>query len=127
MAAPAIFHVQGLTTNINYILGAAVWAIAIISLAEVARAVRLVNILAAIAIMVLPWLIDGGVGMMTLSRLNNLIVGALVIVLSIPLGKIKNAYGNWNRPIVDDVLYGIKEPKQALNDAAAKSAKVLEW
>jgi multiple sugar transport system substrate-binding protein len=28
---------------------------------------------------------------------------------------------------IDEVMYGIKEPKQALNDAAAKSAKVLGW
>ena len=28
---------------------------------------------------------------------------------------------------LDEVYYGLKEPKQALNDAAAKSAKVLGW
>jgi hypothetical protein len=28
---------------------------------------------------------------------------------------------------LDEVYYGIKEPKQALDDAAAKSAKVLGW
>jgi multiple sugar transport system substrate-binding protein len=28
---------------------------------------------------------------------------------------------------IDEVTYGIKEPKQALDDAAAKSAKVLGW
>jgi multiple sugar transport system substrate-binding protein len=31
------------------------------------------------------------------------------------------------REAIDDVYYGIKEPKQALDDAAAKSAKVLGW
>jgi hypothetical protein len=100
MAAPAVFQTQGLSANINYVLGAAVWAIAIIALAEVARAARFVNILAAIALMVPPWLLDGGVGMVTLSSLNNPIVGTLIIVLSIPPGKIKNAYGSWNRLII---------------------------
>jgi multiple sugar transport system substrate-binding protein len=28
---------------------------------------------------------------------------------------------------LDDVFHGLKEPKQALDDAAAKSAKVLGW
>jgi multiple sugar transport system substrate-binding protein len=28
---------------------------------------------------------------------------------------------------IDEVYYGIKEPKQALDDAAIKSAKVLGW
>jgi hypothetical protein len=103
MAAPAVFQTQGLSANINYVLGTAVWAIAIIALAEVARGIRFVNIALAIALMVLPWLIDGSnsAGMATmLSNFNNLVVGALVIVLSIPPGKIKNTYGSWNRLIV---------------------------
>lgn len=28
---------------------------------------------------------------------------------------------------IEEVYYGIKEPKQALDDAAARSAKVLGW
>ena len=28
---------------------------------------------------------------------------------------------------IDEVMYGIKEPKQALDEAATKSAKVLGW
>lgn len=31
------------------------------------------------------------------------------------------------REVIEDVYYGIKEPKQALDDAAAKSAKALGW
>jgi multiple sugar transport system substrate-binding protein len=31
------------------------------------------------------------------------------------------------RQAIDDVQFGIKEPKQALDDAATKSAKLLGW
>jgi len=31
------------------------------------------------------------------------------------------------RQTIEDVYHGIKEPKQALDDAAAKSAMVLGW
>ena len=31
------------------------------------------------------------------------------------------------RQAIDDVYYGIKEPKRALDDAATRSAKVLGW
>ena len=31
------------------------------------------------------------------------------------------------REAIEDVYYGIKEPRQALDDAGAKSAKVLGW
>jgi multiple sugar transport system substrate-binding protein len=31
------------------------------------------------------------------------------------------------RQAIDEVYYGVKEPKEALNDAAAKSALILGW
>jgi hypothetical protein len=87
--------------NIDYVLGSVVWVIAVIALAEVAHATRFVNIVTAIALMVLPWLLgDNGGGGTMMSSLNNLAVGALIIALSIPPGKIKNTYGSWNRLII---------------------------
>ena len=54
------------------------------------------------------------------------------------IGMIESGYNRPNIPeypqiaehikqALDDVFYGLKEPKQALDDAAAKSAKVLGW
>ncbi len=97
LAAPAVFQVQKLVGNIDFVFGAAIWVIAIIAFAEVARAIRLVNIVLAIGLMVLPWLLGGG---SVVYGLNNVLVGALIIVLSVPTGKIKNAYGSWNRLII---------------------------
>jgi multiple sugar transport system substrate-binding protein len=31
------------------------------------------------------------------------------------------------RQAIEDVYYGLKDPKQALDEAAAKSAEVLGW
>lgn len=31
------------------------------------------------------------------------------------------------RQAIEDVYYGLKEPKQALDEAAAKSARILGW
>jgi multiple sugar transport system substrate-binding protein len=31
------------------------------------------------------------------------------------------------REAIEDIYYDIKQPKQALNDASAKSAKALGW
>jgi len=55
------------------------------------------NIVLALFVIVLPWLIGGGT---LASGLNDLIVGLLIIGLSIPPGKIKNTYGNWNPLLV---------------------------
>jgi len=72
-------------------------SVAIIAFAEVARTARLINVALALAIIVLPWLLGGAT---LTSGFNDLIAGALIIVLSIPPGKIRNTYGSWNPLIV---------------------------
>jgi len=97
MAAPAVFQTQGGAAHSDHILGALVVTVAIIAFAEVARAARFINIALAIGIIVLPWLLGGG----TLAAgINDLIIGLLIIVLSIPPGKIRNTYESWNPFIV---------------------------
>ena len=97
MVAPAVFQTQGQAAHSDHILGALVVTVAIIACAEVTRAARFINIALALGIIVLPWLLGGG----TLAAgLNDLIIGALLIVLSIPPGKIKNTYHGWNPLIV---------------------------
>ena len=93
MIAPDVFQTQGQAAHSDHILGALVVTVAIVAFAEVTRAARFINIALALGIIVLPWLLSGG----TLAAgLNDLIIGALVIVLSIPPGKIKNTYDSWN-------------------------------
>jgi len=97
MASPAIFGTQGSAAHSDHVLGALVVTVAIVAFAEVARAARFINVLLALGLIVLPWLLGGA----TLSAgINDLIVGALIIMLSIPPGKIKNTYDSWNPLIV---------------------------
>ncbi|MEP6985253.1 MAG: vitamin K epoxide reductase family protein, partial [Chloroflexota bacterium] len=97
MAAPSIFQTQGSVAHSDHILGALVVTVAIVAFAEVARAARFINIVLALGIILLPWLLGGAT---LASGINDLIIGLLVIALSIPPGKIKNTYGNWNPLIV---------------------------
>ncbi len=97
MATPSVFQTQGLAADSNHILGALVVTVAIIAMAEVTRAARFINIALAFGIVVLPWLLAGGT---LTASINNLLIGALIIVLSISPGKIMNSYGDWNPLIV---------------------------
>ncbi|MEP7347115.1 MAG: vitamin K epoxide reductase family protein, partial [Gemmatimonadaceae bacterium] len=97
MGAPGVFQTSGTVANSDQVLGALVVTVAVIVLAEVARAARFINIVLALFVIVLPWLIGGGT---LASGLNDLIVGILIIGLSIPPGQIKNTYGNWNPLVV---------------------------
>lgn len=93
MFAPAVFQTQGQAAHSDHILGALVVTVAIIAMAEVARAARFINVALALAIIVLPWLLGGAT---LASSVNDLVVGLLIIVLSIPPGKIRNTYESWN-------------------------------
>ena len=97
MAAPGVFQTQGQVANSDQVLGALVITVTMIALAEVGRAVRFINIVLALGVIVLPLLLGGGT---LASGLNDLIVGVLIIGLSIPPGKIKNTYGSWN-PLIN--------------------------
>lgn len=97
MAAPAVFQTQGRTAHSDHLLGALVVTVAIIACAEVTRAARFINIALALGIIVLPWVFGGAT---LASGINDLIIGVLIIALSIPPGKIKNTYGEWNALIV---------------------------
>jgi hypothetical protein len=97
MIVPDIFQTQGQAANSDHILGALVVTVAIVAFAEVTRAARFINIALALAIIVLPWLLGGAT---FASSINNLIIGLSVIALSIPPGRIKNTYNNWNALIV---------------------------
>ncbi len=97
MAAPAVFQTAGGAAHSEHILGALIVTFSIIAFAEVGRAARFINILLALGIIALPWLLGGGT---LASGVNNLLVGALVIALSIPPGEIKNTYAGANPLIV---------------------------
>jgi hypothetical protein len=97
MAAPAVFQTQGWAAHSDHILGALVVTVAITAMAEVARAARFINVALALAIIVLPWLLGGAT---LASSVNDLVVGLLIIVVSIPPGKIRNTYASWNPLVV---------------------------
>lgn len=97
MAAPGVFGTQGTAADSNHLVGALVATFAAIALGEVTRAARFVNVVAAAWIIAAPWLLSGATPAATW---NNVIVGALVALLSIPRGGVRERYGSWNRLIV---------------------------
>lgn len=91
-----IIGFKGLLAHNTDVCGALIVVFSVIAWAEVTRAVRYLNILIAlwfvIATLVLP-------GTTTFLVWHSIIVGAVVIVLSLFRGRIKEKYGNWDRMI----------------------------
>jgi hypothetical protein len=97
LAAPAVLGATGSAAAADYLVGALVVTWAVIAFGEVARPVRLLNVLMGGGLLVAPWLLDGAT---TMSRWNDMLVGIAVIGLSVPRGHIAGRFGAWNRYLI---------------------------
>ncbi|MFZ2169237.1 MAG: NAD-dependent epimerase/dehydratase family protein [Methylococcaceae bacterium] len=97
MCTRLIFATQGAQANSDHLIGALVITISITAFAESARPARFVNMLLAVPLMAAPWMLDGGsLG----ADWAGVLAGLLLILSSIPRGKIEHHYGNWSRYLV---------------------------
>jgi hypothetical protein len=97
MAAPDIFGSAARAGGSDNIAGALVVTTAFLALAEVTRAARFLNVLLGAWIIVAPWLLAGAP---LAARWNDLCIGAFIIALSFPRGRITERYGGWQRFII---------------------------
>ena len=95
LAAPAVFGVdiRSGAADVAHIGGAVVIVVAVIAMAEVVRAFRLLNVAAGLLIAGLVFLTGPQAGYATAIAAT----GLAVAVLSIPRGRIREKYGDWNR------------------------------
>lgn len=97
MAVPFVLGSTGPAADNNYLIGALVVTWAVIAFGEVVRPVRLLNILSAIWLVASAWVFPGH---SDVARLNNMIVGALLIPLSLKRAEIREQFGSWNRHLL---------------------------
>ncbi len=95
MMTPAILGTVGTLAEIYFILGPIIVTISVIAFAEVFRSIRYLNILFGIILVIAPWLVAHFC--MKCCVANCLIVGVLIILLSLPKGKISERYGEWQK------------------------------
>ena len=94
MFAPAALSSTGMAAHSDHLIGALIVTVAVIALADVGRAVRFVNVLFGAWVIVAPWLLGGATASATW---NDLIAGALVLLLSFPRGTVGERYGSFER------------------------------
>jgi hypothetical protein len=92
MAAPSVFGSASPAAHNDHLLGALVLVVAVIATAEVTRALRFLNVLLGLSIMVVPWILSGAP---LSARLNDVVMGLLIVALSIPRGAVKDRYASW--------------------------------
>ncbi len=96
MFAPGIFGVSIETTlaDTNHLAGAMIVVVSVISMGEVLRRGRYLNMLLGLALAIVPWFTkDIHTGL----AIVDLIAGLITIGLSIPRGPKKEIYGLWDK------------------------------
>jgi hypothetical protein len=95
--APTVLGSMDAAADNDQLVGALIITVAVIALAEVARAGRFLNVVLALWLVLAPWVLSGGQGGATV---NTVLVGGSVLVLSLPRGKVLERYGTWDHAIV---------------------------
>lgn len=87
---------DGGMANADHLIGSLVITITVTAFAEVARAIRFLNIFLGGALLITPFVF----GATPLIIVSSLICGLALIVLSFRRGVVKSNWGEWNRAIV---------------------------
>ena len=89
---------SGAMANSDHLIGLLVVTFTIISLAEVARAVRFLNVAFGLWLVAAPFVLDGAGS--PLATWAGVATGLAIAALSLPRGSIRNSYGGWNVVVV---------------------------
>ena len=96
MFSPSVFRAQAAAADNEHLVGALIVTIAVISMAEVVRVGRWLNLVLGVWLLISPWLLSGtSPG----QRWNDVLVGAAIGALSAFRGTVRERYGTWDRAV----------------------------
>jgi hypothetical protein len=97
MFSPVALGSTGAAAVNDQLLGPLVITVSVIALAEVGRSARWLNVPLGLWLIAAPWWLDGAAAA---ARWNDAGAGALLILLSVPRGRIEEKYGGFERYLV---------------------------
>jgi hypothetical protein len=96
MFSPSVFRTQAAAADNAHLVGALVVTIAVISMAEVVRVGRWLNVVLGVWLLISPWLLSGtSPG----QRWDDVLVGAAIGILSAFRVAVRERYGTWDRAV----------------------------
>lgn len=87
---------SGAMADADHLIGALVVTVSVSALANVGRALRFVNVLFGLALLAAPLVFDAS----AMQTVAGIAAGLALIALSLPRGRVRAHYGNWDRLIV---------------------------
>lgn len=99
MFAPAAFgiRIEEPAADSDHLAGALIIVVTVIALAEVTRPARFLNVLLGLWLIVAPWFLAGAT---SASQWNSALMGLAVILLSMPLGRLRDHYGAYDKVVL---------------------------
>lgn len=97
MFAPAVLGSEGRAAASDNLVGALVVTVAVLSTAEVIRALRFLNLLFSVWLVIAPWVL---VGASTAARWSDMAAGLAIVILPLPRGIVRDRYGPWDAYVV---------------------------
>ncbi len=94
MFTRVLFGTEGAMADSDHLIGALVIVVSISCYSEVVRPARALNMLFGAWLVVAPWVLQGANEAATI---GSMVAGALLIVLAIPRGPVRNHYDGWDR------------------------------
>jgi hypothetical protein len=96
MASPGIFGYQNMMADNHHLTGPIIVTFAVIVMSEVGRPARFIHILFAIWLIASPFILGSESQTATW---NSVIVGAVLIPLTLPRGKVTDSHGDFDKYI----------------------------
>jgi hypothetical protein len=98
MFAPTVFGIgiENPAADTDHLVGALLIVVSVIALAEVARPIRFLNFALAGWLIAATWITPG---VTTAVRVSDIVAGVLVLLLSLPLGRVRDHYGAFDRVV----------------------------
>jgi len=87
---------SGGMANMDHLIGSLIITVTVTALAETVRAIRFLNFLFALALLITPFVYGVDIS----ATLASILSGVLLFLFSIPKGKIKSSYGSWDKWII---------------------------
>lgn len=94
MSTRLIFDTVGMAANNDHVIGSLVITFSIMAFSEVGRPLRFANIMFGGWLVASPWLLTG---YSSLAAASTVVAGVLLILFTLPLGRIYSHYGAWDR------------------------------
>lgn len=95
MVTRLLFGTEPPMAHSDHLIGALIVTVAVMSMAEVGRLLRFINVGFGLWLIAAPWLLEGA---SRPAAVEGVLVGVAVIALSLPRGRrSREHYGSWDR------------------------------